>query len=46
MVQSGTFGAAQEPGTLIRLMTMTLGTQTRPGTCMNLIASLEAGEAF
>jgi hypothetical protein len=46
LAQSGTFGAAQEPGPLTRLMTMTLGTQTRPGTCVNLIASLEAGEAF
>lgn len=46
LAQSGAFGAAQEPGTLTRLMTMTLGTQTRPGSCVNLIASLEAGEAF
>ena len=46
LAQSGAFGADQEPGILARLMTVTLGTQTRPGSCVNLIASLESGQAF
>jgi len=46
LAKSGAFGVSREPGMLTRLMTATLGTQTRPGSCVNLIASLESGEAF
>ena len=46
LAKSGAFGGDHEPGGLTRLMTLTLGTQTRPGSCVNLIASLESGESF
>ena len=46
LAQSGAFRENLEPGTLTRLMTVTLGTRTRPGSCVNLVASLESGQAF
>ena len=46
LANSGAFAGRQEPGTLARLMTVTLGSQTRPGSCVNLISSLESGEAI
>ncbi len=46
LAKSGAFGGDQRPGMLTRLMTLTLGTQTRPGSCVNLIASLESSETF
>ena len=46
LAKSGAFGGRTESGALARVMTWTLGSQTRPGSCVNLISSLESGEAI
>jgi len=47
LAKSGAFGTRDgSTGMVGRLMMLTLGSQTRPGSCVNLITSLEAGEAI
>ena len=46
LAKSGAFGSGGEAGTFTRIMTLTLGSQTRPGSCVNLISALESGDAI